>query len=240
MSMQNFGKIVPVLTIALAALPGARLEAQSKVGGAAWETLMQEPLPEDAAPKISVVSIPVAPAPPAPRPIGAGHTHAGPVFAYILEGKIENQVEPDPPEVYKRGDFFYEAPGHVHRFLRNRSTTASAKLIVFQAGATGQPAPAIKILLEEPLRTTTNQEVILRRLTLPAGAGSEVREHANPEIVYVLEGKVTVGSMSYGAGELILQPGSATSVPFQNASGSEPAKLLLYEVSERGMPSAAR
>src|SRR6185437_2963248 len=89
----------------------------------AWETLLRAPLPEDAEPKISVFSIPVGPAPPTPPAAGAGHRHAGPVFAYILQGEIENQVEPDPPQIYKTGGFFYETPMHLHRFLRNRSQT---------------------------------------------------------------------------------------------------------------------
>ena len=144
---------------------------------------MQKPLPEDAEPRLSVVSIPVPPAPPEPRSTGAGHTHAGPVFAYILQGNIENQVEPDLPAVYKPGDFFYKAPGRVHRFLRNLSTTEPAKLIVFQSGATGTPAPVIRTLHQEPLLTTKNQEVSLLRLTLAPLSLSETPARSNPDVM---------------------------------------------------------
>ena len=227
-----------LLSAALATLGAGRLEGQSGARPAVWETLLEKPVPEESAPKISVFSIPVAPAPPVPRAVGAGHTHAGPVFAYILQGEIENQVEPDPPEIYKPGGFFYEAPGHVHRFLRNRSTTETANLIIFEEGATGQAAPAIKLLLEEPLRTTANQEVSLLRLTLPPGDQAEAGAHSGPGIVYVLEGKIEVsgttdGPTTHSAGDLFLEPASGAGHTFKNTSGSGPARLLLYQVSER-------
>lgn len=197
----------------------------------AWETLLEKPLPEDAEPAIQVVSIPLAPAPPAPRAVGAGHTHAGPVFGYILRGEIENQVEPDPPQVYKPGDVFYETPGHVHRFMRNLSSAQPAEVLAFQAGHAGQAAPVIKTLLREALVTTTNQEVRLLRLTLPPGAVSEAAASSNPGIVYVLEGKVEATEAIHNAGDVFAAP--AAGFIFRNASGTEPAKLLVYQVSGR-------
>ena len=67
------------------------------------------------------------------------HEHIGPVFAYILEGKIENQVDPDAPRTYSVGDFFYEPAMHVHRALRNLSQTEHARLLIFQVGEKGKP-----------------------------------------------------------------------------------------------------
>lgn len=235
--MQTSRIVTTVLTTVLA-VSSARLAAQPGTGEAVWETLMRAPVSEDAAPKVSVFSLPIAPAPPVPPAIGAGHTHAGPVFAYILQGEIENQVEPDPPEIYKPGGFFSEAPGHVHRFLHNRSTTEPAKVIVFQAGETGKAAPVIKLLLEEPLRTTANQEVSLLRLTLPPSARAEGRAHSGPGIVYVLEGSIetsdgTDGRATHRAGDLFVEPVNPAGIFFKNMSSSEPARLLLYPVSER-------
>lgn len=212
----------------LAALGTAGLAAQ-----ASWETLMTAPVPADSVPKISVSSIPVAPAPEVPRPIGPGHTHAGPVFGYILRGEIENQVEPDPPQIYKPGGYFYEIPMHVHRFLRNRSTTEPASIIVFQEGATGKAAPVIKLLLEEPIPSAANQEVRLLRLTLAGGATAEARAHSGPEVVYVLEGQIGVAGEVRSAGDLFVEPGNQGEGAYRNVSGREPAKLLLYEVSDR-------
>ena len=37
--------------------------------------------------------------------ISTPHKHSGPVFAYILEGRVENQVEPEEPKAHAAGDF---------------------------------------------------------------------------------------------------------------------------------------
>jgi quercetin dioxygenase-like cupin family protein len=220
-----------VLTAAVQVVP---LAAQSAPAKPAWESLMRAPVPEGSLANISVVSIPVAPAPSVPRDPGPGHTHPGPVFAYILQGKIENQVEPDPPYIYAAGDYFQEVPMHVHRFLRNLSATEPAKLIIFQEGAdNSKAAPGIKMLIEEPLPSTTNQEVILLRLTLPAGTVSEGREHSGPAFVYVVDGKIETSGTAHAAGDLFLDPANPKGLTYKNASNSDPAKLLVYYVSEK-------
>lgn len=92
-------------------------------------TLMEEPLEPMPNPVVSVITLSVA-----PGAISPPHEHTGPVFAYILEGEIENQVEPNPPKTYKAGDYFYEPPMHVHKMLRNLSKTKTATLLIFQVG----------------------------------------------------------------------------------------------------------
>ena len=240
-SMRMFPTIASIVIAVLAAVPAGTVAAQLEARPSVWETLMREPLPEESGAKISVISIPVPPAPPGPRATGGGHTHAGPVFAYVLEGKIENQVEPDPPEVYAPGDFFYEAPEHVHRFLHNLSNTEPAKLLIFEAGNIGHAAPAINLLGQAPLRTTVNQEVSLLRLTLPPGALSPGLANSDPGFGYVLEGKIETPDPAdqpeiHSAGDLFVEPAGRAGLTFKNASRSEPAKLLLYQVRERGSP----
>lgn len=95
-------------------------------------TLMQEPLAEMPNPEVTVLTLTVA-----PGGNSQPHKHTGPVFAYVLEGEIENQVDPDPPRRYKPGEYFYEPPMHVHRTLRNLSSTKPAKLLIFQVGEKG-------------------------------------------------------------------------------------------------------
>ncbi|HEY3823127.1 MAG TPA: cupin domain-containing protein [Bryobacteraceae bacterium] len=201
---------------------------------------MHAPLPEDSEPKISVFSLPVGPAPSVPRPMGAGHTHAGPVFAYILRGEIENQVEPDPPRTYKPGEFFYETPGHIHRFLRNLSTTDPARLIIFEAGYTGPAAPVIKLLLEETLPSTVNQELSLLRRTLPPRGSSESGAYSGPGVIYILDGKIETSGVGqskiYSVGDLFPVSADAAGLTFRNTSGSAPAQLLLYQVSGKRAP----
>ena len=133
------------LTLALAALfsedfaearPGQQ-NTQShtrKPGSAAVETLIQEPLAEMPNPQVTMITLTVA-----PGSTSAAHEHTGPVFAYLLEGEIENQVDPNPARRYKAGEFFYEPPMHVHRRLRNLSDTQAAKLLIFEVGEKGKP-----------------------------------------------------------------------------------------------------
>ncbi len=99
----------------------------------AVETLMREPLAETPDAEARMVTLTVA-----PGASSSAHKHTGPVFAYLLEGEIENQVAPGPPRRYKAGEFFYEPPLHVHRSLRNLSGTKAAKLLIFEVGEKGK------------------------------------------------------------------------------------------------------
>jgi quercetin dioxygenase-like cupin family protein len=74
-----------------------------------------------------------------PGSLVQAHKHPGPVFAYMLKGEIENQVDPDQPRIYREGDLFYEPPLQARRLLRNRSNTEPAELLIFQVGEKGQP-----------------------------------------------------------------------------------------------------
>ncbi len=75
--------------------------------------------------------------------------HAGAVLRpYVLEGDIENQIEPDKPKTYHAGGHFHERPMQVHRVFRNLSQTAPAKVLIFQN--TGSTAASIKPLLQKP------------------------------------------------------------------------------------------
>ena len=66
------------------------------------------------------------------------HRHTGPVFAYVLEGTVQNQVDPEPLKTYHAGDIFYEPTMHVHRALTNLSKTTAAKILVFEIGEKGK------------------------------------------------------------------------------------------------------
>lgn len=96
--------------------------------------LMTEPLAEMQDPEVTMLTLTLA-----PGSISQPHKHIGPVFAYILEGSIENQVDPEPTRRYNAGDFFYEPPMHVHRQMKNMSATKQAKILVVQVGEKGKP-----------------------------------------------------------------------------------------------------
>jgi len=59
------------------------------------------------------------------------HTHAKSafIFAYVLSGEIESQVNDGPKKVYRAGESFYETTGSRHSVSRNASTTEPAKLL---------------------------------------------------------------------------------------------------------------
>jgi quercetin dioxygenase-like cupin family protein len=97
------------------------------------DDLMREPLAEMQGQEVTMLTLTLA-----PGATSHPHRHIGPVFAYILEGSIENQVDPEPAKTYNRGDFFYEPPMHVHRQLRNLSATEPAKILVVQVGERGK------------------------------------------------------------------------------------------------------
>jgi quercetin dioxygenase-like cupin family protein len=102
-------------------------------GGPTVKTLMEEPLARMTDPVASVKVLTVE-----PGAVSHPHEHIGPVFAYILEGEVENQVDPHPAKTYRAGEYFYEPPMHVHRLLRNLSKSKPAKLLIFQVGEEGK------------------------------------------------------------------------------------------------------
>lgn len=57
------------------------------------------------------------------------HTHAGPVFGYVLEGEYEHAIDDQPVTTYKAGDTFYEPSGRLHRVARNASGKSRTKLL---------------------------------------------------------------------------------------------------------------
>lgn len=112
----------------------ASQDHMSNMSASGVKTLMQENLSGITDPEVTVITLTVA-----PGAVSPPHEHIGPVFAYILEGAIENQVDPDQPKTYNAGDFFYEPAMHVHRILRNLSKTEPAKLLIFEVGEKGKP-----------------------------------------------------------------------------------------------------
>lgn len=67
----------------------------------------------------------------APGGASPSHTHAKSafIFAYVLSGEIESQVNDGPKRVYRVGESFYETPGSSHPVSRNASKTEPAKLL---------------------------------------------------------------------------------------------------------------
>jgi quercetin dioxygenase-like cupin family protein len=203
----------------------------------AAKTLIMEPVDDMVAPKLSVIMLSI------PTGFTAGpHTHPGPVFAYILQGDIENQVEPDPVKTYHPGDFFYEPMMHVHRMLHNLSATEPAKVLVFQVGDTGKAAPAVKTLMQETVPEMTAREARMITLALAPGAVSGPHKHPGPVIAYILKGEIENQvdpdqPKIYRAGDLFYEPPMHVHRLVRNRGTTEPAELLIFQLGEKGQPS---
>jgi len=67
----------------------------------------------------------------APGGASPSHTHAKSAFiyAYVVSGAIESQVNDGPKRVYRAGESFFETPGSSHPVSRNASDTEPAKLL---------------------------------------------------------------------------------------------------------------
>lgn len=67
----------------------------------------------------------------APGGSSPSHKHADSAFiyAYVLSGMIETQINDGPRRTVKAGESFFETPGSNHPYTRNLSKTAPAKLL---------------------------------------------------------------------------------------------------------------
>lgn len=77
-----------------------------------------------------------------PGGASAAHHHARSAFiyAYVVSGEIQSQVDDGTVRVYRAGESFYELPGAHHRISRNASKTMPAKLLaVFVVDSDDRP-----------------------------------------------------------------------------------------------------
>ena len=104
----------------------ANVYADAGHSGAKVTTLMRQPLPDYPGKDGVLVTVEFA-----PGHADAAHRHPGHVFAYVLEGSVEMQVEGGELHTLEPGDTFYENPEDTHPFGQNVSKTEPAKLLVF-------------------------------------------------------------------------------------------------------------
>lgn len=117
-------KIRSVVAAAALALPMASVAA-----GQEAETVAKNF--EAAIPNIpgkSLVAVEVTYPPGAASP---AHTHAKSAFiyAYVISGSIESQVNDGETRIYQAGESWSEEPGATHSVSRNASETEAAKLL---------------------------------------------------------------------------------------------------------------
>ncbi len=106
----------------------------SSGGGVTVRQMMMQPLPMPGNHVAVIVVVEYAPGAASPP-----HWHPGPVFGYVLQGRVAIGIDQRPPITYAEGDVWYEAPRHIHRVSRNASATEPAKLLAFLILEKGQP-----------------------------------------------------------------------------------------------------
>jgi quercetin dioxygenase-like cupin family protein len=74
----------------------------------------------------------------APGAAAGKHYHPGSELFYVLEGSMILEVEGKPPVTMKQGEARHLAPNEVHD-VKNASTTAPMKGLIFQIPEKGQP-----------------------------------------------------------------------------------------------------
>jgi len=67
--------------------------------------------------------------PPGGASLPHSHAKSAFIYAYVVSGAIESQVNDQPAHVYTAGQSFYEEPGARHQVSRNASKTEPAKLL---------------------------------------------------------------------------------------------------------------
>jgi quercetin dioxygenase-like cupin family protein len=75
--------------------------------------------------------------PPAAHAVPHRHGDAF-VYAYVLEGTVNSQLEGEPAHVYHQGENWSEPPGAHHLATENASATEPAKLLVVFIATTGE------------------------------------------------------------------------------------------------------
>lgn len=57
------------------------------------------------------------------------HAKSAFIYAYVISGAIESQVDDGPKRIYHAGESFFEDPGSIHRVSRNASESSPAKML---------------------------------------------------------------------------------------------------------------
>jgi quercetin dioxygenase-like cupin family protein len=106
-----------------------------------------------------------------------------------------------------------------------------------------QQAPVTRTMLQQKdLEGAAGREVIMYRAELVSGGAAGKHYHPGPELLYVLEGALILEPD--GHPPATLKVGESTHVPAKhihnakNASPTEPVKVLVFLVGEKGQPLA--
>lgn len=126
--MRKLSAVSLVVMAALAGIaPASGALADGALGKASKVTVVYEQdLPNVPGKKMKVVLVEYG-----PGGFSPGHTHPDSAFIYarVLQGAINSQVNDGPLETFQAGEAFTELPGSRHLVSANASQTEEAKLL---------------------------------------------------------------------------------------------------------------
>jgi quercetin dioxygenase-like cupin family protein len=119
-------KLTPIKAIIVAAGLALATQATAQGRGAVVTPNFAHAIPNLPGKSLKAVVVDYAPGGESPA-----HTHAKSAFiyAYVVSGAIESQVNDGPTRVYRAGESFSEKPGDHHGVSRNASKTKPARLL---------------------------------------------------------------------------------------------------------------
>ncbi len=117
---------------------------------------------------------------------------------------------------------------------------AAATATAFAAGPAAQAAEQEKFAFSEALPNVPGQRLTAVVVSYAPGESSRAHRHAGSVYAYILSGAVrsknsaTGAARVYKAGESFFEPPGSTHLISENASKTEPAKLLAVFVADDG------
>ena len=97
-------------------------------------------------------------------------------------------------------------------------------------------------LLSKDLPEFAGKEVVMSTVTYPAGVASAPHRHDAHTFVYVLEGTVVMQveggqPMTLGPGQTFYENPTDVHATSKNASQTQPAKILVFMIKDKGKPA---
>jgi quercetin dioxygenase-like cupin family protein len=100
--------------------------------------------------RVSLVEVTYAPGESSPR-----HGHGCPVIGYVVDGAVRMHVEGQQPDVYRRGETFYEPKGSVHLVSANESREFPARFLAWFICDADAP---LSVALTDPQSTKEDRQ----------------------------------------------------------------------------------
>lgn len=114
---------------------------------------------------------------------------------------------------------------------------------LFAAGPAAAQGSIAKGLFQADVADATNQEIVVVEVEYPPGVASNSHRHNAHTVVYVLEGTVIMQvkggeRKTLSAGEMFYEAPDDIHSVSMNASDTEPAKILVFFLKEKGAPAS--